>query len=178
MTPERDEILRALLRERPQIMAYLWSFVRDVHDSEDLFQEVCIAVLNKSDQIKSIDQVQPWVRSAARLEALRTLRRKKTEASIFREDTLNLLDKAWAKEIEANHNDDLMDVLRTCLSKLTPYARRIIELRYKAGLTGDALAEAMDRKTATVYTALSRTHEALSKCIKQQQAASEGGRNA
>lgn len=175
MTPDHDEILRALLRDKPQIMAYLWSFVRDVHLSEDLFQDICIAVINKSDQITHVDKIEAWVRSAVRYEALRALRKQRTEQFIFREDTQDLLDKVWAQEMESHTCEDLIDALRMCLTRLTPYARKIIELRYKFGLTGEALAQALDRKAATVYTALSRAHSALAQCIKHQQASGEGG---
>ena len=59
------------------------------------------------------------------------------------------------------------EALQDCLSQLTPYARRLVQLRYSEGLTGKSLGDTLGRKVDTVYVALSRVHRALPNMFKK-----------
>lgn len=70
------------------------------------------------------------------------------------------------------------DALKACLERLSPYSRRLIELRYAQGISGPQLAEAVGRKLNTIYVALTRTHRTLAECVRAEMAADRpSGRN-
>ena len=55
-----------------------------------------------------------------------------------------------------------------CLEQLSPCAQNLVKLRYAEGVSGERLAEVVDRSLNTVYVALSRIHRSLGDCIKQR----------
>ena len=57
-----------------------------------------------------------------------------------------------------------------CLEKLSPYARRVVELRYVEGLTGSRLAEALNRNLTAAYVAVSRINKTLAECVRNRMA--------
>ncbi len=161
-----DTVVRQLVRERSQILAFIWSIVHDEHLAEDVFQELFVIASRKADEIEDVEHFRKWVRKAARFEALNTARKRQRSPMVFNTTTLDLLDEVWQEE--ARDTTDQVVALRSCIEQLTPYARRLVTLRYADGLSGQPLADALDRKVGTVYTALSRVHRVLGDCVKRR----------
>ncbi len=178
MALTQNEILKNLLKDRSELLAYAWSWVRDVHIAEDLFQEVCLAAVEKRDQIHSISHLKGWVRKALRYECVNVMRKMKVENRLIQSDVAGLLDVAWADSSEEISDNQFAEALVPCLEKLTPYMRKVIDLRYFEGLKGAKLANRLDRKLETVYTALTRAHNALRECMTKSISSEQGGRYA
>ncbi len=166
MSVDQDTVVRALLTERVRMLAYIWSIVRDEHLAEDLYQEVSILAINKREEIGDESHLMRWLRHVARGKAIDALRRRNLEAVGLSDRAAELLESAWDR-----HDDQSDDIesLRQCLNQLTPYAQRIVTMRYVDGLKGTELAERLNRRVRTIYVALSRIHNALSDCIRARQ---------
>ena len=162
-----DTIVRLLISKRATLMGYIRAIVHDDHLAEDIFQELSIAALQKRDQIKDEQHFGGWIRQAARIEAAMTLRKRGKAPFPLSAEVLDLIDPHWTA-VENRSPAGTTKALRHCLAQLTPYARKLIELRYKDGKTGECLAEATGRKLNTVYVALSRAHGALAVCIREE----------
>lgn len=167
MPIDHDNVVRVLMRDRAKLYAYIWAIVHDEHLTEDVLQEVCALVVSKQDEIESEAHLLGWTRRSARYVALRMLEKHQRFHVGLSEKVLDLMESDW-RRIDQMETSDAIDALRRCLAKLTPYASRLIHLRYVEGIKGTRLAEAVDRKLETVYSALSRTHRALSDCIRNQ----------
>jgi DNA-directed RNA polymerase specialized sigma24 family protein len=63
MTQERAVLI--LMRERVKLSAYIWSFLRNEHVAEDVFQEVSMALLGHIDEIGDEEHLIRWLRQAA-----------------------------------------------------------------------------------------------------------------
>jgi len=166
MALNSDTVVRQLVRERSQILAYIWSIVHDEHLAEDVFQDLFVIASRKAGEIEDVEHFQKWVRKAARFEALNAARKRQRSPMIFDAATLDLLDEVW--EENALELPDRVEALRVCMEQLSPYARRLVTLRYAEGLTGQPLADALERKIGTVYTALSRVHRVLGDCVRRR----------
>ena len=165
MTP--DNLIRTLMPQRVKLLAFVAAIVGDRHLAEDTVQEVFARAVAKADEINDAEHAVRWARSAARLVAIEQLRAHRRQPMIFDDAVLDAIESRW-DQLSAAVSPDLAEALESCVANLSPYARRLIETRYGRGLTGHALADAMQRKHGTVYVALSRIHQTLNHCIRQR----------
>jgi RNA polymerase sigma-70 factor (ECF subfamily) len=166
MAVSEDTIVRLLMRQRVQLLSYIDAIVRDDHMAEDVFQDVCALAVTKRDQIESEEHLMRWIRQAARYRASYAMRQRFNQPMLFDGALLDDLDALWA-EHDHKPTEAITDALRSCLSKLSPYARQLVNLRYARGLSGASLAEAVGRQLNTVYVALTRIHRNLGQCIRK-----------
>lgn len=173
MPVSEDVILHSLLKDRIKVIAYIRAIVGDHHLAEDVFQDVSMLALKSREQIESPEHLMKWLRTAARHKAINKVRDESKHAVVLDDELLASMDRKWGAYDQLASND-LTDALHECLNKLSPYARRLVDLRYTEGLTGKKLADVLNRKVQTVYVALTRVHRALSNCIRKSMQA-EGG---
>jgi RNA polymerase sigma-70 factor (ECF subfamily) len=105
-----------------------------------------------------------WVRKASRFKALKARRQRRSQPLGLDDEVLDLLEGDWQRLDDAPARE-MAEALRRCLDRLTPNARRLVELKYVDGLEGARIAEQLGRQLRSVYTALSRIHRALSDCL-------------
>ena len=164
MSLEQDQIVRILFANRARILSYIWSIVRDFDVAEDVFQEVSVLAVKKAESINDEQHLHHWIRVTARLSCLSTLRRLGRRPVPMDASLLDQLDAAW-KTVESAHANEPLEALNWCLKRLSKHAREIIDYRYRKGLTGSALGDAMGQSLNTVYVALSRIHSTLRNCV-------------
>jgi RNA polymerase sigma-70 factor (ECF subfamily) len=161
----KDAVIRRLLRDRALLIGYVRSLGLDEHLSEDVFQSVCVVVIEKYEQAKDWDHFGAWVRTIARYEALNAARRQRKTAQLFDEATIDILDQHWKQYDQQGELQERAAMVQRCIERLTPYARKLLRLRYHEGMRGADLAEAVHRKVQSVYVALSRAHKAVGECV-------------
>jgi RNA polymerase sigma-70 factor, ECF subfamily len=160
-----DQLLRLLLMHRGMLLGYIQSILRDFHLAEDVFQDASLVILNKGVVLQAEGDFPPWARKVARFKALNVLRKQNKGPELLEPAMLDLLEHEWAQD-EGPGLPTL--ALRECLEQLPPKARRLVELRYVAGISGIALAERLSQPPNTVYVALSRIYRNLSACVKKR----------
>jgi RNA polymerase sigma-70 factor (ECF subfamily) len=174
MPIDQHTLMRSLLADRAKLLGYIWVIVRDEHAAEDIFQDVSMLALDKRAEIADRDHLHGWLRQAARNKALHWLRNQRRAPMQLDADVMELIAPHFARHDSLN-GMDVIDALRACREQLSPYAQRIIEHRYREGLTGPALAEALGRSINTVYQAMTRAHTALADCVKARLASQGAG---
>ncbi len=173
MAISEDVVVHMLVRERTKLIAFIRSIIPDHRLAEDVFQDLCVLVLKSREQIESEKHLLSWMRTVARHKALNQLRDELRRPRVIDDDLLESLESKWRAYDEVDVSE-LTDVLTECVKKLSPYGQRLIELRYRDGLTGRRLAEVLNRKVETVYVALTRVHRALSNCMGRATNQQEG----
>jgi RNA polymerase sigma-70 factor, ECF subfamily len=166
MDPRQERSVGLLLSHRAMLLGYIASIVRDPDLAEDVFQNVALVVLDKADAVARDEEFPAWARRVARLESLAALRKRRRAPELLDQSVLELLEDEWsagdAGPVAARK------ALRECVEKLSPYARELIRLRYVDGLSGQAVAERLNRSANTVYVALSRTYRHLAGCVESR----------
>lgn len=166
MQPNQEKTIVLLLAHRAMLLGYITSIVRDAHLAEDVFQDVSLVVLKKGVALQDEQAFPAWARQIARLEALTALRKRKQAPQLLDQTVLEMLDQHWrASDREPSA---ARQALSECVQRLSPPARRLIELRYVDNLRGPEVAEKLARPLNTVYVALSRTYRFLSGCIRRR----------
>jgi RNA polymerase sigma-70 factor (ECF subfamily) len=167
MAVQQDVVVQLLLKHRGKLLGVIRAMVSDEHLAEDIFQEVSIAAINKCGEISDVEHFAPWVRQAARFQALIALRNRNRLPRALSEDVLDALEAHW-RQFDRQADAEISEALRICLDRLSPYARQLIEARYVHHKRGNDLATALKRSLNTVYVALSRVHNALRDCLNQK----------
>jgi RNA polymerase sigma-70 factor, ECF subfamily len=163
---DQDTALRLLLQERSMLMGYILSIVRDAHQAEDVFQNVSLLVLKKCESVDSDLAFPAWLRKTARFEALNALRKEGRGPEPLDEAVLESLEAHWRAQDSSNRSS--VGALRSCIQKLAPRARLLVDLRYGENVSGQRLAEKLAQPLNTVYVALSRLHRSLAECVRRQ----------
>src|SRR5262249_39332604 len=159
-------LLRRLLDCRGMLLGYVTAIVRNPELAEDVFQNVALVVLKKGDRSHLGAGFLAWARGIARLEALSALRKQAHAPQPLDEAVLDLPEDRW--QAQAAGCGTLTEALDFCLQKLTPKARKVIELRFQENLSGKELAARLAQPVNTVYVALSRIYRGLASCIRQR----------
>jgi len=163
-----ERVLGRLLGCRAWLLSYIRALVRDYALAEDVFQEVCLALLRRQEGIALEPRVEAYFLKAARHAALAAIhRRRRTEP--LAPELIDALEAEWTRSAPPP-DPSRLNILRRCVEKLQERARLLLELRYDRLLSGQALADRIGTTTRGAYVALSRVHRALRKCAATEAA--------
>ena len=158
-----NQVLRVLLGKRRELLAYIRAIVRDADLAEDVYQEVCVAVLRRQDEIVAGDALEAYFRKVARHAALAALEKRGRSPSSVSSELLESLERAWSAP--SSGESSRVEILQNCVRKLPPRSKQLLEYRYQKQLTGKNLAEKIGSTPQSAYVALSRIHRALRECV-------------
>lgn len=162
-----EQLVQTLIEERVKVQAFIRSIVPDYHLAEDVFQEVSMLAFREAPNINDREHLLAWVRRAARHRAINAAKRSHRQSLPLDEELASILEESWQK-LDKKSVSESAEALEKCLGLLSPFARRLIHLRYTEGLTGDQLAGQVQRSTPSTYVTLSRVHRSLEKCIRER----------
>ncbi len=163
---ERLDLVRLLVREQSFIMAYAYAIVRDHHLAEDVYQEVALILANEWGTIPA-DAPRPWLKEMVRRKALEVARRARRHV-LLSPETLAALAGAFSPDSSAARGcgeDYLLEAMAACVQKLPEEIRRLIDARYREGLSCEGVAERIGRSVQGVYAMLKRARAALAQCV-------------
>jgi RNA polymerase sigma factor (sigma-70 family) len=164
MALDQETVVQLLMAQNLKLRAYAWLLVRDGHLADDLIQEVALIAIRKCDTIIDAERFPAWVRQTCRHVAGNQLRREGRQPNVLGDQLVNLVDEKW--DDPALLSPDSLDALRDCLKKLSPYAQKLLRLRYHDDLKSAEIARRLSRSAETIYVALTRAHRALSECVR------------
>jgi RNA polymerase sigma-70 factor (ECF subfamily) len=147
-----DKHALQLLYGRHQVKVYRFAlrFLRDEAAAEDMVSEVFIDVWRQAERFERRCQVSTWLLAITRNKALSSLRRRSgehldDEVAEFIEDPADNPEIVMQKQ-------ERSQVLRACLSELSPAHREIIDLVYYHERSIDEVSEIIGVPANTVKT--------------------------
>ncbi len=164
-----EAFTRHWIRCQPNIAAYIRSLVPQMHDAEDLLQNVAVVMLRKFAQYDPERPFLHWALGIARNEALGHRRSHATQRLVRNADLAEVL--ADACEEVAPEMDERLGALSRCQENLQPRAREVLRLRYQDALSPPDIATRMKMSHGAVRVALTRARAALMACIERGRAA-------
>jgi RNA polymerase sigma-70 factor (ECF subfamily) len=159
------EVARLLMQHRTALYGFIYACVRNHTDTEDILQNVSVAVTESIGQLQQESGFLPWAREIARRRILAHRRAAKRELACDPEVVRALAEAADRVEQEqpaSAHRAALM----ACLETLPGESRKLIAMRYD-GVSGNAarLAEHFGRSVQSIYAQLKRIKMALRECV-------------
>ncbi len=161
----QQQLTSQFLANRHSLFAYIYGFVRNAHDAEDLFQEVWLRIAEAAQRGAAIEDPAKWSRGVARNLILHYWRDRRADHALADEQLLALIDTAFAEQ-EGRQDYWLarQQALSECLQELPERSRQLVRLKYEQGLTAEAVAQKVAQTAAAVLMALSRVRQVLRDC--------------
>jgi RNA polymerase sigma-70 factor (ECF subfamily) len=149
---------------------HLYIFIRtqlpNAADVDEVWQATNLLLWKKFAAFEPGSSFRAWAFQIARYEVLNFRARRANQAVQFSDALLEQL--VAASTTMPHETDDRLDALRICLCKLTDDDRTILERRFAAGASGEAVAEELGRTPRYIYKAVSRIRRVLIECVARQ----------
>jgi len=170
----RRMVMRLALEHRAQLWGFLIGLAKDPAKAEDLFQNTYLILCEKWAQYRPGTNFLAWARQIARFEFLASV---DPERRPFVTAEMEVLEAAMqAAESRRGSPSSRREALRRCLDQMPEArARRVLDLRYGEGLTGEKVAAQLGLSLNALYTMLSRVRRVLQDCIELRLRTEEAG---
>jgi RNA polymerase sigma-70 factor (ECF subfamily) len=167
------EAFSALVRvHHHAVQSFLVVRLPNLHDAEDLAQEVFVTAFRELARFDVERPLAPWLRSIA-LNLLRNHRRKFRPESIGGNEELQaLLEAQIESRVAAGNEAAQLTAMHECLQQLDGPVRQLLLAHYADGETLRELAERSGRGYSAVAMQVHRLRELLAGCVEQRVAAS------
>lgn len=153
-------------------MSFISGLVRDVHEAEDIFQEVWIRLAAASEQGQVIENQLKWCRGVAKNLILHYWRDNRNAKVIADSDLLaflNYVELAYEeKEVTPETWNDRQQALHDCVNGLPDKSRRLLKLKYDEQCSIAEICERLGKSSAAVVKALLRLRAALAVCVEKK----------
>lgn len=162
--------MQLFTRTQRRLYLYILSQVPSVQDAEEILQEANCVMLAKHAQFEPGTNFLAWATQIVVYEILKYRQRYSREKLRFSDEFL----QAVVEEVPATLDalEERRRALETCLEKLRPADRKLIQQRYRVGGKARDLAAEIGRPANSVYQSLGRIRRTLLECIQRQLAAS------
>jgi RNA polymerase sigma-70 factor, ECF subfamily len=163
-SPERvEQFMQLLVAHQGRLYQYVRMMMPRFQEVDDVLQETFLVMWRKYDESLPAGGFYAWACRIAYLEVLKSRERNIRHSHILNQETLEQLATDEAAEPEFLANIKLM--LQTCLDKLPPDDRVLIERRYEPGIRVDAMAAELGRPVNSVSKSLGRIRQSLWQCV-------------
>lgn len=162
----RDQFSVLYKRHAQQVYAFIRAMVPQQADAEDAFQDVSAVLWQKFGQYQEGTNFLAWATQIAKFRVLNLRDYQHRSKFVLNNDFIETVTSdAWpmVELLDAQHR-----ALADCYRRLSEQERRLVDQRYRDGLTVKDLAERMNRPLRTVYRVFERIHIALLDCVQRK----------
>jgi RNA polymerase sigma-70 factor (ECF subfamily) len=148
------------------LRAFLLAGTGNVHDAEDLLQEVSSVLLESFERYDDARPFRAWAIGIAKLEVLKWRQKKARARLVLSEPAVLALAEAAIEA--ADEADARRSFVADCLARLGASGRECLTLRYWDGLSTQAIATRLGKSVAAIEMALVRSRRALESCVARK----------
>jgi RNA polymerase sigma-70 factor, ECF subfamily len=165
-TADPRQFIRLFLENERRIYGFIVSVLPNFNDAEDVLQETSLVLWQKFSQYQPGTDFVAWACRIAQLEVLkffRKLGRSRLQLSSEAMDAVAEKTITHGTLLESRQN-----ALATCLQRLNPRDRDLLERRYVQSASTNQIAGQVGRSIHAIYKALARIHDELMLCIQRK----------
>ena len=161
-----DKVAMQVLFARHHVRVYRFvlRLVRDQTKAEDLISEVFLDVWRQAGKFEARSAVSTWLLAIARYKALSALRRRPDEE--LDDETAAAIEDPGDDPETALEKKDKGEILRKCLTALSPEHREIVDLVYYHEKSVEEVAEIVGIPENTVKTRMFYARKRLAELLK------------
>lgn len=164
ISPDNSEFLKLLSRNRHQLFSFIYSLTPNHNDAEDIFQDASIVMWNKFHEYDEARPFLPWACGISFNIARNFLRSVGRDRLVFSDALLATI--AAERSQPSGPDEEQVNLLESCLSKLTSKERSLIDQAYRGDRTVKELAVHLNRATQTIYNRLNLIRRKLVVCVR------------
>jgi len=163
---DHRRFLKKFIPLQATLRGYLLAATRDIHEADDLLQEISSTLWEKFDKYDEARPFFSWAVGIAHLEVAKWRQRRARSREVISETTLDLLAQTAAQVAPDVEAQSLY--VEGCLEWLKGVARQVVEMRYGQQLPILKIAEAVSKNVAAVEMILVRARRVLQECIDRK----------
>jgi len=159
-------LVKQLLQRRRLVFGFIYALTRDVEATEEIFQDVSLAVLEESARETEVPRFLAWVCQVARHRVSDYYRKRSQQEPVSSH-------MAEAVALVFEHNEESPEEaarrirgLLECVENLPARQREIIELRYRHRKPIGQVASNVGWKADAVKVALAKIRKSLLECLR------------
>jgi len=153
-------------RNQYLVEAFIRSLVRDATDRDDILQETAKQVAMMFHEYDSDRPFANWVVGIARFKVLECQNRTRRDRKMVGSEVLDQVAGAFARV--TTDKAPRIAAMETCVGKLAPRHRQLLDLRYTESMGVQAIADRVGLKPNTISVALYKVRAGLAECIRKQ----------
>jgi len=162
---DHQRFLARFVANERLLIGYLLAATGDIHEAEDILQEVSVALWESFARYDESLPFGPWALGIARHKVMKWRERRGRTEKILPLDTLEAVAKA-----SVDQSAELAErgkLLQRCLEKLPEHSRSVTRLRYGDGLSVPEMAARLGRSVSAMEVMLVRLRRVLRDCIER-----------
>lgn len=154
-----SEVNRAVDLYADTVTRICMVYLKDHHDTQDIFQEVFLKYALSDTLFKSEEHEKAWIIRVTVNKCKDLLK------SFFKSRTVSVADMPLLSDSDKGTADEYADVIKAVMSLPQKY-RIAVYLYYYEDYTAVQIAEAIGKNTNTVYTLLARAKKMLKEKLR------------
>lgn len=161
-----EHVQENFVRHILPLRGFVHGLVPRRHLADDIVQETFLIACQRADTYEPGTNFRAWIFTIARFRALKVITRESNHARLLNSEIIELL----ADEALPDHQlQERVTALENCVAKLSPTSRRAVSLRYTENLGPTEIARQLGWSINALNVALSRTRNALRRCVEEVQ---------
>lgn len=164
-SPSPNPFNELFLRHQKDVFAYILTLSPDRDDAADIYQQTCLALLEKQAEYDSRREFFPWACGFA-LNEVRRFRRAHHHERMQLDDAV-IESLASIQANSASKIDRQLDLLMDCLASLPADKRETLMQCYSHHGGVRDLATRLDLEPNTLYKRLERIRKILMECMEK-----------
>src|SRR5262245_1406162 len=166
---KQEELTTGFLAGRHSLFAFIYGFVRNSHDAEDIFQEVWLRFSRALADGTEIQDQARWCRATARNLILHHWRDRRDDKVVADQELFDLVELSFS---EQDQNQDYrraqQEALTDCIQELPDRSKALLRLKYEQGFTAEKIAIELLQSSAAILMMLSRIRKILKDCAQRK----------
>lgn len=162
-------LTEGLVQYRGMLYGLIYSLVRDVQAAEEIFQEVAVVAMEKEkrgDEV--IREPAQWLKEVVRRLVQAGFRTRQGRLITVEPDYLEQVSLSFEAEGDADYHQCKLDALGSCLERVSPRNRELLERRYAQGSSYDEIAHEVKRSAGSLRVLVHRLQRHLADCVEQR----------
>ncbi|WP_461202770.1 sigma-70 family RNA polymerase sigma factor [Anoxybacillus sp. TBDG-1] len=152
----KEHIQRAMDEHGNMVLRLAYTYMRNQHDAEDVFQDVFIKLYEHMDRMQSEEHMKAWL-----IRVTINICKNKLKSFVYRKMDAY---EDWAHSPYVDNNDSF-EVISAVTSLPTKY-REVVHLFYYEGYQTKEIAHLLKKRESTVRSLLARAREMLKNKLK------------
>jgi len=138
-----------ILRYLKPIYSFVYQYVRNTTDAEDLTQEIFVKIWKNLKRFKKEKKFKPWLFAIAKNACFDFLRKRKKNSVLNLESISQLIDYSPSPD-EFLENKFLKEKIEKIIKKLSEKTKEVLNLYYYQGFTFKEIAEIFNESINTI----------------------------
>lgn len=167
LSSDSGRFVRLFVSHERRIRVYLFNLLGDRHAVDEVMQNVSTVLWEKFDQLDVDSNFLRWAYKIAKYEVLMYRRSMARDRLVLSPVTIELLTEDHELEDE-EVRDTQRRLLDRCLGELADEDRELLIKAYQSDTTITALAAQLNRSSNSLYKAINRLRQHLTRCMRKR----------